>query len=77
VEVLIWVRDYRYAWQPSYVFKKPVTLPRGTRIEVTAYLDNSDDNPNNPSDPAKSVALNGPLCELLVVQLDTARPKRK
>lgn len=77
VEVLIWARDYRYGWQPSYVFKKPVALPRGTRIEVTAYLDNSDDNPNNPNDPAKAINYAEPLCELLVVQLDTARLKRK
>lgn len=77
VEVLIWAKDYRYVWQPSYVFKKPVALPRGTRIEVTAYLENSDDNPNNPHDPAKAVSYAEPLCELLVTQLDTAKPKRK
>jgi hypothetical protein len=66
-EVLIWARNYRYNWQPSYVFKKPVTLPRGTRIEATGYLENSDHNPNNPNETAKEISFNGPLCELLTV----------
>ena len=77
VEVLIWAKDYRYAWQPSYVFKKPVALPRGTRIEVTAYLDNSDGNQNNPNDPAKSVAFNGALCELLLTQASSLKVARR
>jgi hypothetical protein len=77
VEVLIWAKDYRYAWQPSYVFKKPVALPRGTRIEVTAYLDNSDGNPNNPNDPAKSVTFNGALCELLLTQANSLKASRR
>jgi hypothetical protein len=42
IEVLIWARSYRHDWQPSYYFRKPVPLPKGTRIDVTAYLDNSD-----------------------------------
>src|SRR5262249_7007978 len=31
-EVLVWARDYRYDWQPDYVFEKPLALPRGTRV---------------------------------------------
>ena len=65
-EVLIWARGYRYDWQPVYYFKKPVSLPPGSRIEVTAYLDNSDGNANNPNDPPKEIRLQGPLCELAV-----------
>ncbi|MBO0723872.1 MAG: hypothetical protein J2P41_23810, partial [Blastocatellia bacterium] len=38
IEVLIWARSYRYDWQPSYYFRRPPALPKGTRIEVTAYL---------------------------------------
>lgn len=74
-EVLIWARNYRYNWQPSYVLRKPVTLPRGTRLEATAYLDNSDNNPNNPNETAKEVSLNEPLCELLVA--GSAVPTRR
>lgn len=74
-EVLIWARNYRYNWQPSYVLRKSVTLPRGTRLEATAYLDNSDHNPNNPNETAKEVSLSGPLCELLVASSGIAKPK--
>jgi hypothetical protein len=70
-EVLIWARGYRYDWQPGYVFKKPIALPRGTRIEVRAYLDNSEDNPNNPNDPPAPVLLNSALCEIALAAMQT------
>ncbi len=53
VEVLIWARNYRFDWQPAYFFKRPVPLPKGTRIEVVTYLD----------DPAENVSSNT-LCEI-------------
>jgi len=68
-EVLIWARDYRYDWQPDYTFKKPVTLPKGTRIEVIAYLDNSDNNQNNPNSPARAVRFASALCELSLINV--------
>ena len=37
-QVLIWAVDYRYEQQPKYRFKDPISLPRGTRIEVVAHL---------------------------------------
>jgi hypothetical protein len=36
-EVLVWVREPKADWQQTLVFKKPVALPRGTRIEVIAH----------------------------------------
>jgi len=83
IEVLIVARDYRYDWQPAYFFKTPVQLPRGTRIEVTAYLDNSDNNRNQPNDPPVELKLNQPLCEIALTQstqlnrINTAADKRK
>jgi hypothetical protein len=70
-EILIWTRSYRFDWQPAYHFKRPVALPPGTRLEITAYLDNSDRNPNNPHRPPEPVRFAQPLCELML-----ARPKR-
>jgi len=72
-EVLIWARNYRYDWQPAFYFKKPVALPKGTRVEVTAYLDNSDDNPNNPSSPPKPIRFAEALCEFYFAS--AAQPK--
>ena len=54
-EVLIWTRGYQFDWEPTYYFKQPVPLPKGTRVEVIAYFDNSDDNQNNPNNPSKPV----------------------
>ncbi len=54
-EVLVWVRDYDFKGQTSYVFKRPVPLPRGTRVEVIAYYDNSEQNRRNPNKPPKAV----------------------
>ena len=73
IEVLIVVRDYRYDWQPAYFFKQPIELPRGTRIEVTAYLDNSDNNRNQPNDPPVELKLNQPLCEIALAH--STQPK--
>src|SRR5262245_34295291 len=38
-EVLIWAQDYRYDSQPTYWFRDPVRLPKGTRVSVVAYVD--------------------------------------
>ena len=27
-DLLIWARNYRFNWQPNYVFRKPIALPR-------------------------------------------------
>ena len=68
-EVLIWARDYHYDWQPDYTFRQPVRLPKGTRIEVIAYLDNSDNNQNNPNSPARAVRFASALCELSFINI--------
>ncbi|HEY8460517.1 MAG TPA: hypothetical protein VIM99_09070 [Blastocatellia bacterium] len=76
VETLIWAKDYRFDWQPAYFFKNPVALPAGARIEVTAYLDNSEANPNAPSVETRFA---GALCELSLTSNATskqARPRR-
>jgi hypothetical protein len=77
-EVLLWVRDYRFDWQPNYFLKKPFLLPRGTRIEITAYYDNSDENKNNPNDPPAQARIDSPFCEIAYSSARTAnRPVRK
>jgi hypothetical protein len=69
-EVMIWTRGSRFDWQPTYYFKRPVALPKGTRIEVTTYFDNSASNQNNPNNPPKQVRwselTSDPLCALIV-----------
>jgi hypothetical protein len=64
VEVLILARNYRSDWQPAYYFKQPIALPKGTRIELTAYLDNSDRNPKQPHRPPRPLRLTEALGEI-------------
>jgi hypothetical protein len=53
-EVLMRVPKYDFFWQLDYKLVEPITVPPGTRIEVTGWFDNSPNNPKNP-DPAASV----------------------
>jgi hypothetical protein len=39
VQVLIWTNGSRSDWRPIYYFGQPVSLPKGTRIELTVYVD--------------------------------------
>ena len=69
-EVMIWARGHRFDWQPTYYFKRAVALPKGTRVEVTTYFDNSEANQDNPNSPPKSIRwselTSDPLCALIV-----------
>jgi peroxiredoxin len=53
-EILMAVPHYDFGWQATYRLQQPRQLPKGSRIECTAYYDNSTANPNNP-DPTKEV----------------------
>jgi hypothetical protein len=52
---LIWIRDWDFNWQDQYIYKTPVALPAGTRIDVRFIYDNSAENPRNPSVPPRAV----------------------
>ena len=53
-ETLLNVPHYDFNWQIIYYLEKPLLLPQGTRVEVTAHWDNSAANPHNP-DPTATV----------------------
>ena len=46
---LVWVKDWDFNWQNSYFLKEPLAAPKGTKIHLVAYYDNSDKNPRNPN----------------------------
>jgi thiol-disulfide isomerase/thioredoxin len=52
---LVWIKDWDYRWQDSYRYREPVRLPRGTKVEVVSYYDNTSANPRNPSNPPRRV----------------------
>lgn len=52
---LIWVQDWNYLWQEQYEYREPIRLPKGARIDVESWFDNSAANPLNPHSPPKAV----------------------
>jgi tetratricopeptide (TPR) repeat protein len=52
---LIRIMDWDINWQAVYEYKKPIPLPKGTRLEMRITYDNSAGNPRNPNRPPKLV----------------------
>jgi hypothetical protein len=44
---LLSIPEWDFGWQLEYNFKRPLTLPRGTRLTIVGHWDNSLANPNN------------------------------
>jgi len=65
-EILIDVPDYSFSWQTVYYLKKPVALPKGTKIVVTALFDNSIKNKYNP-DPKQAVRFGDPTYDDMMI----------
>jgi len=53
-EVVLSVPKYNFDWQLDYELKKPLFLPKGSRLDCVAHFDNSTKNKFNP-DPTKDV----------------------
>jgi hypothetical protein len=56
VKPMVWIKDWDFNWQGGYAFKRPLSLPKGTRFDVEAFYDNSSENPRNPNTPPKKVS---------------------
>jgi hypothetical protein len=48
---LIWIKNWDFNWQSAYRYRKPLDLPKGTRIDLEYTYDNSENNPHNPTHP--------------------------
>lgn len=53
---LLRIEDWDFNWQDEYHYARPLALPRGTVLHMDYVYDNSDDNPQNPSDPPRRVS---------------------
>ena len=53
-ETLLDIPRYDFNWQLRYNYAQPRTIPRGSKLRVTAVFDNSPANKANP-DPTKTV----------------------
>jgi hypothetical protein len=68
--VLLSVPNFNFNWQTVYQLQKPLPLPKGTRLLVTAQFDNSAKNKYNP-DPTRSVRWGDPTeDEMMIGWLD-------
>jgi Copper type II ascorbate-dependent monooxygenase, C-terminal domain len=65
-ETLLWVPKFSFNWQTMYYLKKPVAIPRGTKMIVTAHFDNSTKNKYNP-DAAKDIRWGDPTYEEMMI----------
>jgi len=46
---LVWIKDWDFNWQASYFLQHPLALPKGSKVHLLAYYDNSANNPRNPN----------------------------
>jgi hypothetical protein len=53
-EVVLRVPKYDFGWQTDYWLAQPLSLPKGSKLHVTAHFDNSPANRANP-DPKAAV----------------------
>jgi Flp pilus assembly protein TadD len=74
---LLHIKHWSFHWQQEYRYVTPLTLPRGTVIDLRFTYDNSSENPANPHHPPMRVRL-GPRStdEManLTLQFVTASP---
>jgi hypothetical protein len=65
---LLYIADWNFRWQNVYMYRQPLALPAGSRIDAWFKFDNSSDNPNNPHIPPGRVrwgwSSDEEMCEL-------------
>ncbi len=73
---LLHIPEWDFNWQGDYRFKQPVPLPAGSTLVMTWIFDNSNDNPRNPSVPAKRVRFGpGSFDEMAEVAIQALVPE--
>src|SRR5262245_32332209 len=58
--------NYDFNWQTLYRLKKPMPIPKGSRLVVTGHFDNSSKNKHNP-DPTQFVRFGEPTYDEMFV----------
>ncbi|MFN3165900.1 MAG: hypothetical protein ACE37H_02430 [Phycisphaeraceae bacterium] len=55
VKKLLWIDDWDFRWQDTYLFDEPIDLPAQTVLRAEWRYDNTADNPRNPHHPPQRV----------------------
>lgn len=66
------VPNYDFNWQITYVLEKPMTLPKGTKLEAVGTWDNSANNRFNP-DPKSEVRWGDQTWEEMLLAVSTVQ----
>lgn len=65
---LLHITNWNFRWQNVYMYRQPLALPAGSRIDAWFKFDNSSGNPNNPQIPPGRVrwgwSSDEEMCEL-------------
>lgn len=76
-ETVLNVPEFNFNWQTMYLLDKPVQIPKGTKMIITAHFDNSERNKYNP-DPTKAVRWGDPTYdEMMIGWMDEVFPVTK
>ncbi|MBI5705848.1 MAG: redoxin domain-containing protein [Armatimonadetes bacterium] len=54
-EPMIWIKNWDFNWQMTYMFQNPMKVPMGSKIHLEAVFDNSAQNPFQPHKPPKDI----------------------
>lgn len=65
-ETLLYVPNYNFNWQTMYVLERPIVIPKGSKLIITAHFDNSSKNRYNP-DPTKTIRFGEPTYDEMMV----------
>jgi hypothetical protein len=55
VKPLVWIKDWDFNWQATYLYREPLALPKGTKLRLVAVYDNSERNPRQTAHPPRLV----------------------
>lgn len=58
---LVNIPDWDFRWQEIYKFRKPVLIPRDSRLVIEGSYDNTSNNPFNPHNPPEVITSEGDM----------------
>ncbi len=70
VSELIKIDDWDLRWQNIYVYREPIFIPKGSKIEASYSFNNTAENSDNPNNPVADIGwgwgANDEMCELFL-----------
>jgi hypothetical protein len=70
---LIWTRDQRDDWRPTYIFRTPLRFAKGSRLEAIVHLRNRIEDRPGAGAIAEPISPDEPILTLFYTAA-TARP---